>query len=133
MTEHINDLKKKFETDDLFPKSLGIELIRLEPGIAVLEMTVAETMTNFHGTAHGGAVFTLADTAFALACNLHGTPAVALSVTIDYMSPAIPGEKLMARAEEMQRTRRTGNYHISVTAGDGRIIAFFRGLAFIKS
>lgn len=133
MNDHIAELKNKFETGDLFPKSLGIELVQLEPGRAVVAMTVTESMANFHGTAHGGALFTLADTAFALSCNSHGTPAVALSVTMDYMAPARPGDRLVAVAEEAQRTKRTGSYHITVTANSETKIAFFRGLAFIKA
>lgn len=133
MNEHIEALKHKFESGDLFPKSLGIELLELEPGRAVVTMTVTESMANFHGTAHGGALFTLADTAFALSCNSHGTPAVALSVTMDYMAPSRPGDRLVAVAEEAQRTKRTGSYHITVTANGETKIAFFRGLAFIKA
>ena len=133
MNEHIEALKEKFETGDLFPRSLGIELVELKPGRAVVAMTVTESMANFHGTAHGGALFTLADTAFALSCNSHGTPAVALSVTMDYMAPARPGDRLVAVAEEAQRTKRTGSYHITVTANGETKIAFFRGLAFIKA
>ena len=74
MSEHIEALKEKFETGDLFPKSLGIELVELAPGRAVVAMTVTEGMANFHGTAHGGAIFTLADTAFALSCNSTARP-----------------------------------------------------------
>lgn len=133
MNDHISALKEKFETGDLFPESLGIELLELSPGRAVVAMTAQVGMTNFHGTIHGGALFTLADTAFALSCNSHGTPAVALSVTMDYMAPARPGDRLVATAEEVQRTRRTGNYHITVTASDETKIAFFRGLAYIKA
>jgi len=133
MKDHISELKNKFETGDLFPKSLDIELLELTPGRAVVAMTVTESMANFHGTAHGGALFTLADTAFALSCNSHGTPAVALSVTMDYMAPARPGDRLVAMAEEAQRTKRTGSYHITVTANGETKIAFFRGLAFIKA
>ena len=133
MNDHIAELKNKFESGDLFPKSLGIELVELSPGRAVVAMTVTESMANFHGTAHGGALFTLADTAFALSCNSHGTPAVALSVTMDYMTPAKPGDRLVAVAEEAQRTKRTGSYHITVTANNETKIAFFRVLAFIKA
>lgn len=133
MNGHIEALKQKFESGDLFPKSLGIELVELSPGRAVVAMTVTESMANFHGTAHGGALFTLADTAFALSCNSHGTPAVALSVTMDYMAPARPGDRLVAVAEEAQRTKRTGSYHITVTANNETKIAFFRGLAFIRA
>lgn len=133
MNDDLNELENKFETGDLFPKSLGIELLELAPGLSRVAMTIEKNMTNFHGTSHGGAVFTLADTAFALSCNSHGTPAVALSVTIDYFAPAKTGDRLVAVAEEVSRTRRTGSYHITVTANDQKKIAFVRGLAFIKS
>lgn len=133
MTEHIRELKDKFESGDLFPKSLGIEIIEIIPGHASVAMTVEKSMTNFHSTVHGGAVFTLADTAFALACNSHGIPAVALSVNIDYFAPAKPGDRLVATADEVQRTRKTGNYHVTVTSADGTKIAFIRGIAYLKA
>ncbi|MGE5417955.1 MAG: hydroxyphenylacetyl-CoA thioesterase PaaI [Acidobacteriota bacterium] len=130
---HIEELKSKFETGDLFRKLLGIELLELKPGFSRLSMTVTESMANFHGTGHGGAVFTLADTAFALACNSHGVPAVALTVNIDYLAPAKIGERLTATAVEMSRTRRTGHYHMTVTNDNGDKIVFFRGVAYFKA
>ncbi|MGE5405768.1 MAG: hydroxyphenylacetyl-CoA thioesterase PaaI [Candidatus Saccharibacteria bacterium] len=130
---YLEELKSKFETEDLFRKLLGIELLELEPGFARLSMTVTESMANFHGTGHGGAVFTLADTAFAMACNAHGVPAVALTVNIDYFAPAKIGETLIATAEEVNRTRRTGHYHITVTNESGNKVVFFRGIAYFKA
>ena len=132
MTDHIAELKKRFLEGDIFPGSMGVELVELKEGEATVAMEVRRDMTNFHGTVHGGAVFTLADTAFALACNSHGIPAVALSVTIDYFAPAQPGARLTATAVEIQKTKRTGNYHITVASGDGRRIAFVRGVAFFR-
>lgn len=130
---HLDEIRAKFETGDLLSKSMGIKILDLSPGFSRLSMTVTEDMANFHGTGHGGAVFTLADSAFAMACNSHGVPAVALTVNIDYFAPAKIGERLTATAEEVNRTRRTGHYHITVTNDNGGKIAFLRGVAYFKA
>ncbi|MGI9862620.1 hydroxyphenylacetyl-CoA thioesterase PaaI [Moorella naiadis] len=127
--DELEGIKEKFARDT-FPRSLGIELLELAPGYARVAMKLQDNMVNFHGIGHGGALFTLADTALGLASNSHGDPAVALTVTINYLVPAHPGTHLIATAEEEHRTRRTGVYRITVATGAGANIALARGTVF---
>ncbi|HCT77263.1 MAG TPA: hydroxyphenylacetyl-CoA thioesterase PaaI [Micromonosporaceae bacterium] len=107
-------------------QALGIKVLELKPGGALLEMTVSDTMVNGHGIAHGGFVFLLADTAFACACNYPGAVTVAASADITFVSPARIGEVLTARAVERHRYGRSGIYDVTVTCGE-RLVAEFRG------
>lgn len=125
-------IKEKF-SQDTFPRSLGVELLELAPGYARVALELGTNMVNFHGIGHGGAIFTLADTALGLASNSHGDPAVALTVTINYLAPARPGDRLVATAEEEHLTHRTGVYRISITTGSGEKIALARGTVYRKS
>jgi acyl-CoA thioesterase len=111
---------------DKAAQSLGMELVAIAPGTATLAMIVAETMTNGHDTAHGGFIFTLADTAFAFACNSHGVVTVAAQCSITYIRPGHRGDRLVATAREISRAGRSGIYDIQVTAKD-KVIAEFRG------
>jgi acyl-CoA thioesterase len=79
---------------------LGVELVEVGPGFARLALTVTDDMTNGHGSGHGGVTFTLADSAFAFACNSHGRPAVAHHCSIIYVAPVRPGMRLLAEASE---------------------------------
>jgi len=101
---------------------------RIEPGAALLSMTITPQMTNGHGTAHGGFIFALADSAFAFACNSHGPRAVAAQCHIAYLRPVRAGERLLARAVEVAREGRSGIYDVHV-ACDGHVVAEFRGHA----
>jgi acyl-CoA thioesterase len=107
-------------------QGLGMEILEVGPGLAVLSMTIRGSMTNGHGTAHGGYIFTLADSAFAFACNSHGEAAVAAHCSITYLRPGKPGDRLIATAREVTVSGRTGLYDVKVTCGD-QIIAEFRG------
>jgi len=107
-------------------QGLGMEIVEVGPGLAVLSMTILESMTNGHGTAHGGFIFTLADSAFAFACNSHGEAAVAAQCSITYLRPGKPGDRLIATAREVVRSGRTGIYDVRVVCGD-QTIAEFRG------
>jgi acyl-CoA thioesterase len=127
--DSLQAVKERYAADT-FPRSLGIELLELAPGYARVAMTLTENMANFHGIGHGGAIFTLADTALGLASNSHGDPAIALSVTINYLSPARVGTKLVATAEEEHLTRRTGVYRLTVTTSTGENIALARGTVY---
>jgi acyl-CoA thioesterase len=112
--------------EDRAAQALGMELVAIGPGTATLAMTVTEAMTNGHGMVHGGMVFTLADSAFAFACNSHGERAVAQQGAITYLKPGRLGERLVATARERARTGRSGLYDVTVTV-DGEPIAEFRG------
>lgn len=129
----ISEFRNQFEISNHFPKTLGIELLDLAPGYARLAMKVRADMVNFHGIGHGGVIFSLADTAMGLACNTHGSPAVVMTSTIDYLVPAHIGERLEATAQEQYRSHRTGNYLISVNSGDSKLIALIRGITYFKS
>ena len=108
-------------------RSLAIRVDGVQPGQARARMTVREDMLNSHRICHGGMIFTRADTAFAYACNAENKSTLATTCSISFASAAELGEELTAIAEERVRTGRTGVYDITVTAGDGRVVAVFRG------
>lgn len=119
------EVRERIEADPYCEK-LGIELVDLGQGTATLELTIAEDMLNFHGTPHGGAVYSLADAAFAAASNSHGTTAVALETNMSYLDAVEVGDTLRAEARETHMAGRTAEYEIPVTA-DGDRVATFRG------
>jgi len=113
--------------DDRACQSLGIHLDDVGPGRATLRMRVAETMTNGHGTAHGGFLFLLADAAFAYAANSHGPAAVAQAAQVTFLRPAALHDELVADAVERSRFGRTGIYDVTVRGPAGEVVAEFRG------
>ncbi len=113
--------------EDRASPGLGMQLESVGPGRAVLSMTVTETMVNGHGICHGGFIFTLADSAFAFACNSHGDRAVAQHCAISFLRPGRHGETLRAEAVERIRTGRSGITDVRVTGGDGSVVAELRG------
>ena len=115
---------------DRSAQALGIEVDAIQPGGAVCRMTVREDMVQGHGTCHGGIVFTLADTAFAYACNAHNRVTVALNAEIAFLAPARLGEVLTATARERSRAARTGVYDVEVRNDDGTLVALFRGTSY---
>ncbi len=106
--------------------ALGIEVLEAARGRAVARMTVRDDMVNGHAIAHGGLVFTLADTAFACACNSHGPVTVAASADITFVAPARLGDELVAEAALRTRFGRRAVYDVTVHRGD-EVIAEFRG------
>jgi acyl-CoA thioesterase len=117
-------------TADPFAQHLGIEVVEVSLGRAVIRMKVQPWMANAMGTPHGGAIFALVDTALAFASNSYGTKAVALDVNITYCRPALIGSTVTATAEQANLTRRTGLYLISAKSEDGKLIASARGTVF---
>ncbi|GKY89085.1 hydroxyphenylacetyl-CoA thioesterase PaaI [Sinisalibacter aestuarii] len=113
--------------EDRASQALGMKIVEIAPGKAVLTMPVRADMANGHGIAHGGYIFTLADSAFAFACNSYNTLVVAQHNTISYLTPGRVGELLTATCTEAHRAGRSGLYDVVVTGGDGRRIALFRG------
>ena len=107
-------------------RGLGIELVDQDGGRAVTRMTIRADMVNGHAVAHGGLIFTLADTAFACACNSHGPVTVAASADIVFVAPAREGDVLVAEAVERTRFGRSGLYDVTVRRG-ADVIAEFRG------
>jgi acyl-CoA thioesterase len=112
---------------DAFCETVGIDLAELDEGYAETTLTVGEEHLNFHGTPHGGAVYTLADAAFAAASNSHGDAAFALETNISYLDAVEVGETLRAVAEETHLGGRTAEYEVVVSDEAGDRIATFRG------
>jgi acyl-CoA thioesterase len=112
--------------DDQASQGLGMNVERVSPGEAVLSMQVRPDMTNGHGICHGGFIFTLADSAFAFACNSYNERTVAQACDIVFSTPAREGDLLVAEATERHRFGRNGIYDIRVTHGD-KVVAEFRG------
>ncbi|HVS75692.1 MAG TPA: hydroxyphenylacetyl-CoA thioesterase PaaI [Steroidobacteraceae bacterium] len=108
-------------------RNLGITIEEVRPGFARLRMKVRSDMLNGHGTCHGGMVFALADSAFAVACNSHNAVTVAAAASIDFLAPAHADDELTAEARELWRSKRSGIYEICVTNQRGESIALFRG------
>lgn len=113
--------------EDRASQDLGMRLERVGPGEATLSMVVGPAMCNGHGTCHGGIIFTLADSAFAYACNSHGQRAVAQHASVSYIAPAHQGERLTATAREVSRRGRGGIYDVTVANEAGDVVAEFRG------
>jgi acyl-CoA thioesterase len=112
---------------DRVSQNLGLEILEVTPGSVRLKMRVRPEMVNGHGLCHGGIIFSLADSAFAFACNSHGEPMVAAGATIEFLAPTPAGELLTAVATEVSRGTRHGIYDVRVTTGSGETVALFRG------
>jgi acyl-CoA thioesterase len=112
--------------EDQASSGLGMKIVDIGPGRATLTMTVAPHMVNGQRIAHGGLIFTLADSAMAFACNSHNEKAVAAHGNITFIRPGRLGDVLTATAREISRSGRSGIYDVRVTVGD-EVIAEFRG------
>lgn len=117
---------------DPFARFLGIELLELREGYSKTALTVEEHMLNFHGLPHGGVIFSLADAAFAAACNSYGQVAVALHVDVSFLAAVEAGTRLIAEATEEHLGGRTGLYRLAVTKEDGTLVALCQGTAYRK-
>lgn len=113
--------------EDTASRHLGMVIDRVGPGCAVLSMTVAGFMTNGLRICHGGFIFTLADSAFAFACNSYNQRTVAHHAEVTFIAPAQEGDRLTATARELSRRGRGGIYDVTVTNQAGEQIAEFRG------
>ncbi len=114
----MTDQRQQVITDhilkDPFANHLGAEVFIPEPGKSRVHLTITPEMTNFHGMAHGGIIFAVSDIAFAAASNSYGRTAVALNVSINFLSAATAGDRLVAEAEETHATGRTALYNIEI-------------------
>ncbi|HKJ17260.1 MAG TPA: hydroxyphenylacetyl-CoA thioesterase PaaI [Xanthomonadales bacterium] len=108
-------------------RKLGMKIISVGEGCSIVTMPVRKDMLNGHQTIHGGIIFTLADSAFAFACNSRNSTSYAMSCGIDFIRPAFLGDMLTARAEEQSLTRSSGYYEVAVTNQDNKIVAHFHG------
>jgi acyl-CoA thioesterase len=112
---------------DRASQALGMRVLEVRPGYARLAMKVREDMVNGHQLCHGGLIFTLADSAFAFACNTYDLVTVASSGTIEFLLAGRLGDELTATAEQRTRSKRTGVYDVSVHNQRGECLALFRG------
>ncbi len=116
-----------------YPALLGIEVLAIEPGYARVAMQFEPGMQNIFGMLHGGAVFSLLDEAFQLACNARGEVAVAQQVNIYFLAAARPGARLIAEAREVNASRKTALYEVRVfEEADDRQLAMAQALAYRK-
>lgn len=121
---------RRFLAADTVARSLGITVSQIAPGEVTAHLTVTADMLNGHGTAHGSILFTVADTAFAMACNSHGHLAIGRSCAIEYLAPAVAGDALSAHAVERAREGRTGIYDVAVHRdSDGALLADLRAVS----
>jgi acyl-CoA thioesterase len=116
--------------NDPYCETLGIELVELEPGFARTRLTVTEGVTNFYGTPHGGAIYSLADAAFAAASNSRDDTAVGLETNISYLDSVNVGSTLSETAEETHASGRTAEYEVLVRDETDERIATVRGRAY---
>ncbi|MCP3871719.1 MAG: hotdog fold thioesterase [Desulfobacteraceae bacterium] len=125
----INDIIQK----DAFANFLGAKVQIVKPGHCRVSLTIDDKMTNFHGTTHGGIIFSISDMAFAAACNSHGKVAVALNVSICFLKPTYPGDHLVAEAKEEYNGRRTALYDIKIyNEKTGELVAKSQDQAYRK-
>ncbi|WP_198970976.1 hydroxyphenylacetyl-CoA thioesterase PaaI [Xylophilus sp. ASV27] len=116
--------------NDKATRGLGMHIVEVGPGRATMEMRVRPDMLNGHATCHGGFMATLADSAFAFACNSYNELTVASGFSIDFMAPAREGDLLTARCHEVSKAGRTGVYDTEITNQRGERIAMFRGRSY---
>ena len=113
--------------DDRSSRALGMQIEIIAPGVAEARLTISPTMVNGHDICHGGYILTLADSAFAFACNCYNQVTVAASCSIEFLASGKLGDQLLAVAREYHCGGRSGLYDVEVTNQDGRLIALFRG------
>ena len=127
LAEHVRD---GMFANDRASKALGMRIVEVGPGRAVLEMKVLDTMVNGHDLCHGGLIATLADSAFAFACNSYNELTVASGFSIDILAPGKLGDVLTARCTEVNKSGRTGVYDAVVTNQRGERVAVCRGRSY---
>ena len=115
---------------DLFSQWLGIEVLEVKDGYSKIKMNVREEMINGFGIVHGGIAFSLADSAFAFACNNRNNLSVALDTAINFTKPVHVGDVLTAEAKELHNGRSTGLYHITIKNQNDHVVALFKGTCF---
>ena len=113
--------------NDSASRGLGMEIVEIASGKAVLKMKVRKDMTNSHDICHGGFMFLLADSAFAFACNGYNQITLAQHCSIDFLKPAYEGEILIATARERQKSGRSGIYDVTIEREEGDTVVEFRG------
>ena len=125
-----NEVVNHMMKHDLFSQWLGIEIIEIKPGYSKIKMTVRPEMINGFGIVHGGIAFSLADSAFAFACNNRNIVSVALDTSINFIKPVHVGDSLVAEATEIHNGKSTGLYHINISNQHQHTVAIFKGTCF---
>jgi acyl-CoA thioesterase len=118
---------------DLFSQWLGIEVLEIKEGYSKIKMIVRNEMMNGLGIVHGGIAFSLADSAFAFACNNRNVLSVALDTSINFLKPVHVADVLTAEAKELHNGKSTGLYHITISNQNGHTVALFKGTCFRSS
>ena len=127
----MQEIKEFFSTGDLFARHAGIELVDAGLGWAKASMKIEPFHFNGAGTVHGGAIFTLADFAFAVASNSHGTLAMGINTSVNFVKAAIKGT-LYAEAVEQAKGPKLASYSVMVTDDVGDVVAIFQGMVYRK-
>jgi acyl-CoA thioesterase len=123
-------VRERLFVNDHASKGLGMQVLEVSPGRAMVQMTVREEMLNGHQTCHGGFLSALADSAFAFACNSYNELTVASGFSIDFMAPGRLGDVLTARCTEVSKAGRTGVYDAEIVNQQGERLAVFRGRSY---
>ncbi|HEX6594345.1 MAG TPA: hotdog fold thioesterase [Bacillota bacterium] len=119
--------------NDSFADLLAIKLIDCQLGYAKAQVTVTDELLNFHGFAHGGLIFSLADYVFAIASNSYGQTAVGLNAHASFLKPAKVGDLLICTAREVKRTTKIAVYEMKTTLETGELIATTEGMVYITN
>ena len=127
------DPTSRLAARDGYMAHLGIRCLETSPGTATVAMRVAAQHLNFNGTCHGGAIFSLADSAFGLASNSHGVVAAAVDAHVTFQVAVREGDVLTARANEVSRRSKFAVYRVDVTRGDGAAVSSFTGSVYVTS
>lgn len=125
-----NEVVNHMIQHDKFSNWLGIEVLEIKEGYSKIKMTIREEMVNGFGIIHGGVTFSLADSAFAFACNNRNQLSVALDTSINFIKPVHVGDELTAEATEVHNGKSTGLYHIEIFNQKNHMVAQFKGLCF---
>ncbi|MFY8091020.1 MAG: hydroxyphenylacetyl-CoA thioesterase PaaI [Chitinophagaceae bacterium] len=133
MTHNPKDVVKHMMLHDQFSNWLGIEVLDVELGYSKIKMTIRPEMVNGFGIAHGGIAFSLADSAFAFACNNYNNVSVALDTSINFLKAVNVGDTLIAEAKEIHHGKSTGVYLISIYNQHQQQVAHFKGTCFITN
>ena len=125
-----NEVVAHMLEQDLFSQWLGITIIEVNEGYSKIKMKVRTEMMNGLGIVHGGVAFSLADSAFAFACNNRNKLSVALELSINFLKPVHVNDELTAEAKEKKKKKNTGLYYISITNQKEHVVAVFKGTCF---
>lgn len=128
--DHVEKVKRLINEKDALISLFKMTIVELKAGSSVVSMKIEKGHVNAAGYCHGGVIFSLADVAFALACNSHGKLAVALDMSISFIKAVSPGTKITARCIERHRGKSTGRYTIEVMDNENNLIALLKATAF---